>query len=168
LKWDAVVGASSYEVQYRIAGGFFDWTTISASTNHTQINDLFPETDYEWRVRSVCNEKLVSPWSVTQSFTTPFGLHATQSSLAVNRNALRVYPNPISQFATISFSLGATSRVSISLNDLHGRTLKVIADENFSTGYHEKRFDRGALPAGIYFLRVKINDQVMMSKIVVE
>lgn len=52
--------------------------------------------------------------------------------------------------------------------DVNGRSLRVIAKKDFSTGSHEVIFNRKSLLAGIYFLQVKTNEGVMMKKVVIE
>lgn len=82
--------------------------------------------------------------------------------------ALNVYPNPISSSATVSFFLNETSEVRIDLLDVNGRSLKVIAEMNFSSGTHEITFLRESLQAGIYFLQLRTNEGVILKKVVAE
>jgi hypothetical protein len=68
LTWTPVVGASSYEIQYRMANEI-SWTTVSptVSTNSFGLSGLTPGTAYSWRVRNTdCSEI----WSNTVNFTT--------------------------------------------------------------------------------------------------
>jgi hypothetical protein len=62
-----------------------------------------------------------------------------------------VYPNPVSQSATLSFSLAKTSPVKLAIIDVRGRSLKMIADKNFSEGVHKIVFNRESLVSGVYF-----------------
>jgi hypothetical protein len=79
-----------------------------------------------------------------------------------------VYPNPLSQSATIAFSLSQPTPVVISIMDANGKVLQIVADENFLEGSYEVIFNRGSLIAGIYFLQVKMSQGVMMYKMVID
>jgi hypothetical protein len=105
-------------------GGFSDWTIISTTTNQTTISGLFPGTEYEWKVRSVCSEKISSEWSVKETFTTSFAPQAADNLSSATLAGLQVYPNPLVQFGTVSFSLANASAVRISITDISGKTLK--------------------------------------------
>ncbi len=69
--WEAVDGAISYDLQYRVWGG--SWINVSGGpftqTWYT-ISNLLPATTYEWRVRSNCSNWMESPWSYIEVFTT--------------------------------------------------------------------------------------------------
>ncbi|HYK46123.1 MAG TPA: T9SS type A sorting domain-containing protein [Parafilimonas sp.] len=168
LKWDTLAGVTNYEVEYRIAGGFSDWTIISTTTNQTTIAGLFSGTQYEWKVRSVCSEKLSSEWSVKETFMTSFAAQAVENFSSTTLAGLQVYPNPLVEFATVSFSLANASTVRISITDMSGKILQTIIDQNFLAGRHEVKLNRGSLVAGMYLLQVKINDGLTVRKILVQ
>ena len=52
--------------------------------------------------------------------------------------------------------------------DVNGRSLKVIADQNFSEGVNEVTFNRESLSAGIYFLQMKTNKGMVVKKLIVQ
>jgi hypothetical protein len=86
-----------------------------------------------------------------------------------------VFPNPFSSSATISFSLEENSHTTIILFDLAGRKItcpdfigETLLNENLSEGDHQLTFNRESLAAGIYFLQVKMNGEVMTRKVVIE
>jgi hypothetical protein len=98
LTWSAVNGASSYNVEYKISSAS-NWTSISASTNSINISGLSPNSQYSWRVQSVCGGSS-SVFSFQSSFRTtagggscgtPIGLSSsniTASSATVSWNAV--------------------------------------------------------------------------------
>jgi hypothetical protein len=172
LKWDSVPGVINYFVEYRIAGSLSDWTIINASNNHKQLRGLFAGTQYEWRVRSVCSSQkiVLSGWSVKQFFTTSsLSVATVEKTVLHSQNSFgEVYPNPVSQSATVSFSLIKASHMIITIMDVHGRSLKMIANKDFSQGVHQITFNRESLMGGIYFLQIKTNHDVMTKKILIE
>ncbi len=54
------------------------------------------------------------------------------------------------------------------LYDLAGRKIKTLLDENVTAGNHEVQLNRGQLGAGVYFLQLKMNGEVMTKKVVIE
>ncbi len=170
LRWNTVSGAINYYVSYKIAGSLAEWTTVVAPANHIQLHDLFSETPYEWKVKAVCStQKLVtSPWSVKQTFTTAFSSDAISKAIFNKENIFSVNPNPVIRSAVVSFSLSKASHTTITITDVKGRLLKIIADENFSKGNHQINFNRESLAAGTYFIQFKSNDYGTMKQIIIE
>lgn len=71
LGWDAVPGAVSYSVQYRLANGtWYDLQNGPFYSNWAYISNLQPGATYEWRVRSNCSNWSYSSWSWPVTFTT--------------------------------------------------------------------------------------------------
>jgi Secretion system C-terminal sorting domain len=171
LKWNNVVGAISYIAEYKAANAS-GWITIKASGNVKQLHDLKAKTKYEWRVKTVCSRRpvLVSDWSATQSFTT-LGSNmqrVNKPTFDYKNSFVEVYPNPVSHSATVSFSLSKASHTMIEVMDINGRTLKTIANKDFSAGTHTLTFNRELFQPGIYFLRISTSQKVMTQKIVIE
>ncbi|HKR05728.1 MAG TPA: fibronectin type III domain-containing protein, partial [Bacteroidia bacterium] len=68
LSWNAVNGAISYNVQYRIIGSG-SWTSTSSATNNLNISPLSPSSNYEWQVQTVCSLSL-SAFTSSANFVT--------------------------------------------------------------------------------------------------
>ncbi len=67
LNWNAVSGATSYDVQIRPQGGTY--ATYNVTTNSYTTTGLTASTTYEWSVRAV-NSYGNSAYAATQTFTT--------------------------------------------------------------------------------------------------
>ncbi len=76
LSWNAVSGATSYDVQIRPQGGTY--STYNVTTNSYTATGLTASTTYEWSVRAV-NTYGTSAYAATQTFTT----QAPQSGVAL-------------------------------------------------------------------------------------
>jgi hypothetical protein len=81
---------------------------------------------------------------------------------------LSVYPNPSSNNLYVNFSLNGASSVNMDMIDITGRKVAELISENEMNGVINKTFDVSSLTKGIYFIRLKINDQLTVKKIVVE
>ncbi|MEO8771018.1 MAG: T9SS type A sorting domain-containing protein [Ferruginibacter sp.] len=175
LKWENVSGPVNYVVNYRIENTSA-WTNVDAINNQKELHGLVAGTTYEWRVRTACggDHIVLSAWSVKQSFTTlsPQRMSLERSTnnteISITESLLTIYPNPISQSATLSIFLGKPSIIVIGLMDINGKPLRTIANGNFSVGKSEIKFNRGSLSAGIYLLQMKTADKVITQKIVIE
>jgi len=68
------------------------------------------------------------------------------------------FPNPFNPVTSISYSLSKKSKVRIVVYDQVGRQVAVLADAIESQGAHQVKFDGSDLASGIYFYRLKINN----------
>jgi len=85
-RWDAVSGASSYNVDYRPPG--YDWITIANGTTSLQwlLTGMTPLTTYEWRVRANCTSG-ASTYTQTQFTTGAYGSCAAPGGLSASNIA---------------------------------------------------------------------------------
>ena len=72
----------------------------------------------------------------------------------------KISPNPFNEFTRISFTLDKEQYTKISVYNIQGQLLRILAEKTFSTGSHELIWDgkdiSGArLPGGIYFVRLE-------------
>jgi hypothetical protein len=69
LSWSAISGATTYNIEYRLASSV-SWSIVSNLTTTTHsMSGLSSCADYEFRVQSMCSAG-VSPYSATSTFTT--------------------------------------------------------------------------------------------------
>ncbi|HHF57841.1 MAG TPA: T9SS type A sorting domain-containing protein [candidate division WOR-3 bacterium] len=81
------------------------------------------------------------------------------------------YPNPLRGEAHVKFALPRRTKVELSVYDIQGRRVKVLAHGVYEAGYHVVRFDgrdsRGRrLSQGVYFLRLMAGDYRRTRKMV--
>ncbi|MDZ4700520.1 MAG: FG-GAP-like repeat-containing protein [Rhodothermales bacterium] len=67
--------------------------------------------------------------------------------------ALSLYPNPVVDRATLTFSLDKSAPVTVELVDVLGRRLRTWSPGTLSAGAHQIAIDRAGLPAGVYLIR---------------
>ncbi len=106
---------------------------------------------------------------VTPSMTTGLGDSGGVIAFALGA----VAPNPLSGGGTFHYSLpGGRGTVLLSIFDVSGRLVRVLAREQGGVGEHTVRWDgRDAsgrqVGSGIYFARLEYGDQVRVGKVVV-
>ena len=79
-----------------------------------------------------------------------------------------VFPNPVYNHATISYSITDSEPVNISLLNLSGQTMETIVDAQQTAGDYNIRWTRAAgIKQGVYICRVAVSDKVSQFKIIV-
>lgn len=83
---------------------------------------------------------------------------------------LRCYPNPFNSVAKISYDLPADANVSLTIFDLSGQKISMLASETQSSGHHEYRWnstqqDGTPVSTGIYFVRLTAGTDTTVIKL---
>jgi hypothetical protein len=81
-------------------------------------------------------------------------------------------PNPAKDATGIHFELPATARVSLVLYDVSGRSVRVLVRRTLPQGRYTMKWDlrsdgHGAVPAGVYFARLAVDEQQIVRRIIV-
>lgn len=74
------------------------------------------------------------------------------------------YPNPFNPTTEIRFSLPAEMQVQLQVYDITGRLVGNLIDETLPAGNYQETFNGSNLASGVYFYRLRANDQVMVRK----
>jgi len=79
-----------------------------------------------------------------------------------------VSPNPITDLATIEFSIPETSLVKLALYDLQGKKVfNLIASEHKIEGIHQMSFNKPNVSSGLYILKLNYGSESIHQKLVV-
>ena len=78
-----------------------------------------------------------------------------------------IYPNPTTDKAVISFSVGKESLVRYTLSDIQGRVLLRSGIQAFPKGIHTMELDLGGVPRGIYNCTIEVDGALTMHKLVI-
>lgn len=87
-----------------------------------------------------------------------YGKNSDQSS------PLSVYPNPLNPGAYITYSLAQNGNVRLSVVDIIGREVALLADDIQSAGLHRAYFNGAALASGVYWCRLENNNRTQIVK----
>jgi hypothetical protein len=68
------------------------------------------------------------------------------------------FPNPFNPTTGISYSLSEDAFVNLQIYDITGRQVEQLVNSNIQAGYHTVTFDGSALASGVYFYRIRAND----------
>jgi len=80
--------------------------------------------------------------------------------------ALRITPAPLGARASASFSMRAAGRARLSVFDVLGRCRQIAWEGELTAGPHAIAWDAGALPAGVYLVRLESGDGVASQRAV--
>ena len=103
-------------------------------------------------------------WMVTLGTCSQRLAPGTESNFS---NGVAIFPNPVTNTTTISFSLAQTRNVSVKIFDVNGRLVTTLADKMFETGENEIVWNAADVNAGIYFLQMQTAETLQTEKLVV-
>jgi GTP cyclohydrolase FolE2 len=83
----------------------------------------------------------------------------------IEKNNLKVYPNPFQQRAMINYQLKEAGNVSIYLFDIAGKMLKQLAQTHQEKGDYQLTLDADYLQSGLYFIHANLNGTLQTEKI---
>ncbi|MBU0489614.1 MAG: PKD domain-containing protein [Bacteroidetes bacterium] len=84
----------------------------------------------------------------------------------MRETAFDVYPNPFNNETQIEFSLKLSGMTEIAVFDMMGRKQQVLAEGEYTAGYHNITWDRGNLPNGIYYLQLTSGSETLTQRVV--
>jgi subtilisin family serine protease/PKD repeat protein len=79
-------------------------------------------------------------------------------------NNIKIYPNPTNDILNIELNLDKKSKVQFQIFDAVGKLVLTTSNQSFNT--QSTTLDLSNLPLGIYFLQVRIDENVVTKKVV--
>ncbi len=101
----------------------------------------------------------------------PLTLEVTQGTVSEEAgavpevSALVVYPNPTNASATVALTVAAASDVRVSVYDVLGRRVAVLAEGPLNAGTHRFALDGAGLPTGVYVVRAEGGAEPLVRRI---
>ncbi len=92
------------------------------------------------------------------SYDSTVSINIVSSEIPSEYELLQNYPNPFNPVTKIRFSIPETALIKLSIFDVSGKELSVIAFGNFSPGTYELPWDASMYPSGVYFYKLKAWD----------
>ena len=82
----------------------------------------------------------------------------TTSMMAMSFQLEHNYPNPFNASTLIRFHLSTEDRIKLSVYDIQGREIGVIAQGHYQAGSHVLNFNAYELPSGLYFYSLETSE----------
>jgi hypothetical protein len=79
---------------------------------------------------------------------------------------VKVYPNPVSDYLNMTYSISKDSNVTIRIMDVLGNEITTLFSERQSTGEHSNTFSISSrISSGFYFIRVSVGSEIITKRI---
>ncbi|MEO0732777.1 MAG: serine hydrolase [Bacteroidota bacterium] len=111
---------------------------------------------------------VMAVYEVAVNFLNAFAVADTMTSVdsrVLERATFAVLPNPAVNSVNVSYDLLTSAVTQWQLFDLNGRQLLSGALGQEAAGTHQHRLNVGDLPRGTYLLRLRVNDQATVRKL---
>lgn len=150
LKWTNPQGVTTDTLQYRKTGTT-SWNKIFVTGQEYELNNLEPNTDYEYNIIPLCTTTTVFIPSATNTFKT---------NQLENGLFLRLFPNPFSASPITRLEIVSASNftLDVSIYDNNGKLITTVASgESHNAGQVIKQIHAEKLSSGIYYVVVGVN-----------
>jgi aminopeptidase N len=143
-------------VQVRLKTALTD-TTVTIFNNQLQ-------QEFNFLIRGLPQTLTIDPdnWILRTVESTTL---TTILGITSSTEALRVYPNPSKGEVNIEFDNESKSAISLYINDLLGRKVQTLLNNEMAIGRHRITTE---LPPGIYFVSLENDSKRIVKKIIVE
>jgi len=98
------------------------------------------------------------------------GQFTVESSAGIGENiygvTLKIFANPVNQELNLYLKSSKNTEMTIALNDVTGRQVKLLASGNQISGEHNLKYNVADLPKGIYFVKVTLGNDELVRKII--
>jgi len=164
--WKNVTGINKYELQLDVNNNFTNPTTYTVNQGgsdsaYTLQNALVMNQVYFWRVRAMHGND-------TSSWSAPFSFTASNTSVAeiTSGAVLNVFPNPAKDVVNISLSNSTSSKISVAIIDMLGKT---VLENNYNVNSSSKNIsiDLRNFNQGIYFINVTTEVEKLTKRMVI-
>ncbi len=83
-------------------------------------------------------------------------------------NAVEVFPNPTTSFATLSIDLESTKQVRILVTDILGQAIMQVTNQELAAGEHDFTIDLSTFSKGVYLVKSEIDNTINTQRVVVQ
>lgn len=170
MSWTRSIDPNGEDIVYilHVASPTFDWIPMPIDTVLSDTFFIFDAPfveqpnmpldeiyEFHWTVHATDNIDTVEA-SNGEGYFLLDRTGTVEKSLGVpTEYSLSAYPNPFNPTTTISFTLPETQHVSLSVYDIIGRQLDVLAEGIHNAGEYRITYDASGLSSGIYFVQFK-------------
>ena len=171
LVWSSVSNADYYIVQVHSSSNLNGAVLITEITSDTTLiieEELVARRRYYWRVRPVNRYEVASDFGEVIRFRN--GEFATGTIDQALNAAVTVAPNPVSGGQSLRVNgrdLGSSGSLNIELMNAAGQVVVSRQQANVNAAGFREDISTANLPAGVYFLRLRLNERLVTRRVVV-
>jgi len=106
------------------------------------------------------NNMFLDDISIGETPLVPMGIEENQLAL----NSLKVFPNPASESATITYHMSSNQNVDLSVYDMLGNKVMNLVSQYQTEGDYSLNIGKQNLSAGLYFIRLSLDNKASILK----
>ncbi|MDQ3046703.1 MAG: T9SS type A sorting domain-containing protein [Bacteroidota bacterium] len=126
----------------------YTWNFGDASSSSATVPTHAYTTNGTYTVQLIASNGTCQD-TTTFTVTLAVGIAEIQTIGGIN-----LYPNPVSQEATIDINLNEATEVVVIVYDMTGKVVANVFNGDMASGMNSVKIDASALPAGIYFANI--------------
>lgn len=165
--WKPSENADSYHLQIAKKSTFKSIVVDTTVTDTFYVSDeLELNTVYYWHVSAI-NENGEGDYSDRAAFVTIYETAIDKDMETADQYTLaQNYPNPFNPTTTISFEVAKRSSVKLTVFDMLGNKVAILANDNYDIGTYSAKFDASDLTSGVYFYQLQAGDFISTKKMI--
>jgi hypothetical protein len=166
LEWTTGQDAVSHDVYLGFSPDSLSFAANVTEQHYVPAESLLYDTTYFWRVDER-NPVGVTPGTVWR-FATETANIADQpgATIPAQYTLGPVYPNPFNATVTIPFALPQAGAIRLTVYDVLGREVALLASGNFAAGTHAVSWSRDGASSEIYFVKLVTSGGTITGKMV--
>ena len=166
LDWDSRTDVTRYQIQIRFKGR--DTWAVNATIRGNFVRVRGRIDNYEFRLKAFCDNGEESDYSAIQEFTIANNFTAATSrnqeptlitTLEIPSQTVHIYPNPVQNWLQLEKPIQTIGNASI--YNISGQE---ILSKNITATSSFERINVQHLEAGIYFLKIQSEENVIVTK----
>jgi hypothetical protein len=155
VAWEAPSNTISYEFGYRKSNSGEDWNTFSLTDPAYTIYGLDICTDYDVRVRTICDFAVGGYVEYTVRTSCLTGAEEATAGIY----EWNVFPNPFNDFLRVDMVLSEPSDIGVDIIDMTGRVVQRTVFGQIGAGKQYVSMDGfSRLTAGTYLVKLTSNE----------
>jgi hypothetical protein len=134
------------------------WTDTEVSLGNAAANGENFRVKFQWTSGGQSNNFYIDDITLSGA---PLSAASLEREISLN-----IAPNPANESTSILMTLENEAKVDLQMLDLTGRKVLDVHAGQMNHGTHRFNLDMSAYAPGIYFIRVAVNDGVIVKKLV--
>jgi hypothetical protein len=162
-------GESIFEHVFRKAYPNTTGTTFNGTAGNQQFVFTY-KVDAAWKdtsmvtVAFIQNDNNKEVMNVGKGSVIPVGINNNNTGIPTGYSISQNYPNPFNPVTNINFSLPVSSDVRLTVFDMLGREVSVLANGKFEAGNYSIDYNASNLTSGIYFYTINAGSYTATKK----
>ena len=157
-----------YDLYFQSGDSIIALTGLNDNTLqlNTADNPLFEQSSVPiiWWVQAISGRDTVECLE-RFTFWTPFNEAPGSDVIPVEFGIRAIYPSPFNTMTGITIGVDRKDEVKLLVYDMQGRKVADLVNGVQNVGYHKVVWNAGAIPSGVYVVRLESNHRIRTAKI---